>query len=338
MIYDLYAGRQERRFHVAACEQANMKVLITGAAGNLGSRLARHLLATNHQVRLLVHKTELPSELGSSPSVTVYRADLASPGTLRPACADADCIVHLAGVLFAPRPEEFLPKTNIGFVQNLLCAAQHSKVRKFILVSFPHVEGETSPGHPATERLNCSTDVVHFRTRLGAERLLLEQCEGTPITPVILRAGVVYGQGIKLIEAARRLLQYRLLAIWQKPTWIHLVSLPDFLAAVVAAIENERARGIYNVCDDKPLTIQEFLDQFAAHLGCRKPWRLPEWMFYAAGVSSETIAWLFKTTAPLTRDIVKAGMTSSVADNARMKSELLARLAYPTLDDGIALL
>jgi nucleoside-diphosphate-sugar epimerase len=315
-----------------------MRILITGAAGNLGSRLARHLLGTEHQVRLLVHKTELPPDLASSPRVIAYRADLAKPETLHPACADAECIVHLAGVLFAPRPEEFLPRTNISFVQNLLSAARQSTVRKFILVSFPHVEGETTPEHPATDRLNSSTNVVHFRTRLGAERLLLEQREGTPITPVILRAGVVYGQGIKLIEAARQLLRYRLLAVWRKPTWIHLVALPDFLAAVLAAIEEERATGIYNVCDDKPITIQEFLDQFAAHLGGRKPWRLPEWTFYAAAASCETIAWLFKTAAPLTRDIVKAGMTSAVADNSRMKSELLPRLAYPTLRDGIELL
>jgi nucleoside-diphosphate-sugar epimerase len=246
--------------------------------------------------------------------------------------------VHLAGVLFEPRPQEFLPRTNIGFVQNLLSVAQHSALSKFILVSFPHVEGETTREHPATNRLDSSTDVIHFRTRLRAERLLLEQCEGTPITPVILRTGIIYGQGIKLIEAARRLLRYRLLAIWRKTTWIHLVALPDFLTAVLAAIENENARGIYNVCDDKPLTIQEFLDQLAAHLGYHKPWRLPEWMFYAAGASCETAAWLFRTTAPLTRDIVKAGMTSAVADNSRIKRELLPRLAYPTLSQGIELL
>ena len=315
-----------------------MRILITGAAGNLGSRLARHLLETHHQVRLLVHKTEPPSDLVSSQNAKVYRGNLAKPETLSSACADADCIVHLAGVLFAPRPEEFLPRTNIGFVQNILSAAQHSSVRKFILVSFPHVEGETTPDHPATDRLDSSTDVIHFRTRLEAERLLLEQCAGTPITPVILRAGIVYGQGIKLMEAARQLLRYRLLAIWQTPTWIHLVALPDFLAALLAAIENESAKGTYNVCDEKPLTIQDFLDQLAAHFGCRKPWRLPEWMFYTAGASCETFAWLFKTTAPLTRDIVKAGMTSAVADPSRMKRELLPRLAYPTLSEGISLL
>jgi nucleoside-diphosphate-sugar epimerase len=246
--------------------------------------------------------------------------------------------VHLAGVLFAPRPEEFLPLTNIGFVHNLLSAAQHSAVRKFILVSFPHVEGETAPDRPATDRLDSSTNVVHFRTWLEAERRLLEGCAGTPITPVILRAGIVYGQGVKLIEAAHWLLRYRLLAIWRKPTWIHLVALPDFLTALLAAIENEKARGTYNLCDDKPLTMQEFLDQLADHFGCRRAWRLPEWVFHAAGASCETAALLFKTATPLNRDIVRAGMTSSVADNARMKSELLPRLAYPTLDQGMALL
>jgi nucleoside-diphosphate-sugar epimerase len=315
-----------------------MRVLITGAAGNLGSRLARHLLGTDHQVRLLVHRTELPSDLASSQNVEVYRADLAKPETLRPACSNADTIVHLAGVLFAPKPEEFLPRTNVGFVENLLSATQGSPVKKFILVSFPHVEGETTLEHPATDRLDCSTDVVHFRTRLRAECLLLERCSGTSMNPVILRAGIVYGQGIKLIEAARRMLRYRLLAVWQKPTWIHLIAFPDFVAAVVAAIENESAKGIYNVCDDKPLTIQDFLDELAAHFGCGKPWRLPKWMFYAAAASCETAAWLFKAPSPLTLDIVRAGMTSAVADTSRMKRELLSRLAYPTLADGIELL
>jgi len=315
-----------------------MRVLIAGAAGNLGSHLARHLLSSDHQLRLLVHKTELSPNLASSPKAKIYRIDLSKPETLSTACADADCIVHLAGVLFAPRPEEFLPKTNVGFVQNLLTAARDSAVRKFILVSFPHVEGETTPEHRATDRLDCTSDVVHFRTRLAAERLLLEQCAGTPISPVILRVGIVYGKGIKLTEAARRLLRYRLLSVWQNPTWIHLIALPDFLAVVTAAIEHESATGIYNVCDDMPLTIQDFLDRLAEHYGYGRPWRLPEWMFYTAGTVCEIAARLFNTAAPLTKDIVKAGMTSAVADTSRMKREFLPRLGYPTLDDGMGLI
>lgn len=315
-----------------------MRVLVTGATGNLGLSLVRYLFGTGHRLRLLVHKAKLPSDLALSTKVKTYQADLAEPETLLLPCEDADCIVHLAGVLFSPRPEKFLPRTNIGFVQNLLDASENSPVKKFILVSFPHVEGETTPDHPATDRLDSATDVIHFRTRLAAERLLLKRCEAMPIAPAILRAGVVYGRGIKLIEAARWLLRHRLLAVWRQPTWIHLIALPDFLAAVTATIENENANGIYNICDDKPLTIQEFLDRLAAHFDARKPWRLPEWTFHTAGACCETAAWLFNTTAPLTRDIVKAGMTSAVADNSRMKRELIQRLEYPTLSEGMGLL
>jgi len=56
-------------------------------------------------------------------------------------------------------------------------------------------------------------------------------------------------------------------------------------------------------------------------------------MFFVASGACELFAVLFRTSAPLTRDIVKAGMTSSVADNRRMK-ELLPVLAYPKVEDG----
>jgi len=315
-----------------------MRVLITGAAGNLGSMLARRLLTTSHQLRLLVHRKEPPADITSSGKVEVFQADLGNPSAIMPVCENVACIVHLAGVLFAPRPSKFLPRTNLGFVQNLLSAAQLAGVKKFILVSFPHVEGETTPEHPATDRVDRTPDVIHFSTRLAAERAVLDGCSRSSMTPIILRAGVVYGRGVKLTEAARRLLRCRILSVWRKPTWIHLISLPDFLSAVVAAIDHQNVRGIYNVCDDEPLTVQDFLDRLAAHYGYKKPWRLPKWTFHFAAIACETGALVLGTAAPLTRDIVKAGMTSSVADNSRMKRELISRLAYPTLKDGFTLL
>ena len=206
-----------------------MRVLVTGAAGNLGSMLAKRLLNTSHQIRLLTHRRAPPADVASSGKAEVFQADLGSPSTIGSACEGVDCIVHLAGVLFAPRPEKFLPRTNIAFVQNLLRSARCAGVRKFILISFPHVEGETTPEHPATDRLDREPAVVHFRTRLAAEKAVLEMGSSGAITPVILRVGVVYGPSVKLTEAARRLLRCRILSVWRKPTWIHLISLPDFL-------------------------------------------------------------------------------------------------------------
>jgi nucleoside-diphosphate-sugar epimerase len=314
-----------------------MKILVAGAAGNLGCAVSRHLVG-NHQLRLLVHKKLPPPDVVGQANVSLCRGDLSDPATLHEACVGVDGIIHLAGVLFAPLPQRFLEMTNIGYLRNLADAGRSAGVRKFVLVSFPHVEGETTPENPASGRLDARPDVIHFRTRLQAERQLLELCHGGEMTPVIVRAGIVYGKGIKLVEAARWMLRHRLMAIWRKPTWAHLIALPDFLAALQAAVEDDRASGIYQVCDDRPLLLQEFLDLFADHIGCRRPWRMPAWIFHAAGISLETAALILRTGAPLNRDIVRAGMTSCVADNSRMKRELLPVLAYPTIGQGMDLL
>lgn len=315
-----------------------MNILITGASGNLGSRVARHLLSSPHRLHLAMHKSPLPSDLSERSGVSVHAVDLAQPHTLIQACAGVDCVVHFAGVLFAPLPERFLPKTNVGYVRNLVEAAKQAGVRKFILASFPHVEGETSPDRPAVGRMDATSNVVHFRTRLEAERCLLEACEASSMVPVVFRAGIVYGKGIKLVEGARWMLRHRLMAVWKKPTWAHLIALPDFLAALQAAIEGEKVRGIYQVCDDAPLTLQDLLDKLADHYTCPRPWRLPIWSFQLAGIGCEIAALILRTTAPLNRDIVRAGMTSCVADNSRMKRELLETLAYPTIAEGMKLL
>jgi nucleoside-diphosphate-sugar epimerase len=315
-----------------------MRVLITGAGGNLGSRLALSLLDSPHELRLMVHRKPLPFDVGPFPRVSIVRADLEDPASSEKACEGVDCIVHFAGVLFAPRPETFLPRTNIGYVRNLVAAARGAGVGKFILISFPHVEGETTPARQATGRLDGNPDSFHARTRLAAEKHLFEECRGTRMTPVVLRAGMIYGRDILMIEAARWLLRRRLLAVWRRPTWNHLLAIPDFLRGLAAAIESETASGIYNLADDQPLTLQEFLDRIADHWGYPRPRRVPEWSVFAAAACCEVFASVFGTISPLTRDFIRIGMASSVADTSRTKSELLPQLEYPTLREGLSLL
>jgi nucleoside-diphosphate-sugar epimerase len=166
----------------------------------------------------------------------------------------------------------------------------------------------------------------------------LARFRNTRMTPVVLRAGMVYGRGVLMIEAARWLLRRRLLAVWRRPTWSHLLALPDFLRGVAAAIESEDARGVYNLADDEPLTLQDFLDRIADHWGFPRPWRVPEWSVFAAAACCEAFASVFGTASPFTRDFIRIGMASSVADTSRMKRELLPSLEYPTLREGLSLL
>jgi nucleoside-diphosphate-sugar epimerase len=296
--------------------------------------LARYLLARGHRLRLMIHRKPLPEDLARVPNASVVKADLALPATLPPAVEGVHVIVHFAGVLFAPHPERFLPETNTRWFANLLDAALAAGVRRVILISFPHVEGPTSFERPATGRLDREPISVHARTRLAEERLLFERTQGTATTPVVLRLGMVYGRGILMIDAARWLARRRLLAVWPEPTVYQLISEADAMRAIEAAIQKPGANGIYHVGDEKPVTLQHFLDEASVEWKCPRPWRVPFWSVLAAASLCELFASLFHTKSPLTRDFVRLGRVSHWGDTRRAREELIRDLEYPTFEAG----
>ena len=314
------------------------KILITGAAGNLGGLLARHLASGGHHLRLMYHKRQLPRDLTEAPHVETIRVDLADPASLLPAVKDVTTAVHFAGVLFAPRPERFLPETNTRWFANLLDACLQEQLARVILISFPHVEGPTSIDHPATGRLDATPISVHARTRLEEERLLMHGTAGTTTVPVILRLGMVYGRGILMIDAARWLSKHHMLAVWKEPTWFQLISTIDYLRATEAAILKPNIEGIYHVGDEQPVTLQNFLREASKIWGCSPPKRLPVWMIFAAAWLCELFAMLTGSRSPLTRDFIRIGQVSHWGDTSRFRSELLSHLEYPTLESGLATL
>lgn len=313
-------------------------VLITGAAGNLGGFLARHLQSKAYPLRLMFHTTPLDGDLADAPNVAPIQADLARPETLEAAVRGANVVVHFAGVLFEPRPEKFLSETNTRWFANLLDACVEARVERVILISFPHVEGETSVEMPATGRLDAEPISLHARTRLEEERLLFERATAGAITPLVLRLGMVYGRGILMIDTARWLARRRLLAVWNEPTRIHLLATADFLAATEAAIALPDVRGIYHIGDEQPITLQEFLAEACRVWQSPPPLRAPVWMIYAAATLCELFASVTRTRSPLTRDFITIGRVSYVGDTQRAREELIPVLQYPTLSSGASTL
>ena len=313
-------------------------VLITGAAGNLGGLLARRMAGGEHDLRLMVHRRDVGDALKRAERTTVVHADLADPATLAAAVAGVDTVVHFAGVLFKPRPERFLPVTNTAWFSNLVDACLAAGVGRIVLISFPHVEGPTTPDHPADGRLDGQPVSVHARTRLEEERLLFARCEGTATTPVSLRLGMVYGRGILMVDTARWLAAHHLLGVWREPTWIHLISTEDYLQATVAAATAEGVSGIYQAGDEQPVTLQDFLDQACDVWGLARPRRQPLWTIMTAAGLCEAAAALLRRQSPLTRDFIRIGRVSYCGDTTRFRAELLPELSYATLSEGKATL
>jgi nucleoside-diphosphate-sugar epimerase len=309
-------------------------ILVTGAAGNLGSLLARHLLANGRRVRLMYHRKPLSEDLATAENAAAVRADLGDPATLPPAVEGVCAIVHFAGVLFRPRPERFLPMTNTAYFDNLVDAAVRARVSRVILISFPQVEGPTSFEHPATGRLDRDPVSVHARTRLEEERLLFDRTKGTATTPVVLRLGAVYGRGILMVEAARWLARRRLLAVWRAPTPYQFISTADAMRAMEAAAVRPGVAGIYHVGDEKPVSLQEFLDAACRAWGYPRPWRVPFWSVVAAASLCELFAAIFRTPSPFTRDFVRLGRVPHWGNTARFRAELVEELRYPTVEEG----
>ena len=316
-------------------------ILITGAAGNLGSLLAGHLArdrSGSNRLRLMYHRKPIAPGIAAAPNIECVRADLADPRTLSDVFRGVDVVVHFAGVLFAPRPERFLPETNTRWFSHVVAAALDARVGRIILISFPHVEGPTTVEQPASGRLDREPVSVHARTRLEEERLLTARTQGTETVPVILRLGLVYGRGILMVEAARWLARRRMLCVWREPTLLQLVSTPDFLNAVEAAIVKPGIRGIYHVGDEQPVTVQRFLDEACRIWGCPRPIRVPFWLIEASAFCCEAFALVARSPSPLTRDFVRLGRVSHWGDTRRARQELLPHMVYPTLDDGLSTL
>ena len=315
-----------------------LKVAITGAAGNLGNLLAQKAyLEENVHLNLLIHNKDVAPNLKEQTNISVHKIDLANKDTLDNALNDVDVIVHFAGVLFMANPETFLPTTNTQYFQNLLDVSVEKHVKRIILISFPHVEGESYPENPARGTLDRNPESMHAKTRLQEERLLFEYADKYPFEGVSLRVGMVYGGGILMIDTGQWFAKHWLLGIWKKLTYIHLISKVDFANATLEAIQKEGIKGIYHIGDEGVQTLQTFLDDITQYKGYHKPWRMPLWMINTAARTFELISSIFNIRSPLTLDFIKIGMVSYYGDTSRMRKELLPELTYKTYKEGITL-
>lgn len=311
-------------------------ILITGAAGNLGSLLADHLKNNDSlTLHLMVHEKEVATGLRNKSNIKVFKADLSKKDSLVEALTGVDVIVHFAGILFKNNPEKFLPVTNTQYFKNLVDAAIEQKVKRIILISFPHVEGETSVAHPSTDRMDRKPVSMHATTRLEEEKYLFQMEKTHPFEAVSLRVGMVYGRGILMIDTARWFAEHHLLGIWRKPTLIHLVSTIDFLNATASAALKENIRGFYNLGDEGIQSLQEFLDEATKFWGHAKPVRMPVGVIMFVAGFFELWSSLFNVRSPLTKDFIKIGMVSYYGDTSRMRSELLPELRYKNFREGL---
>jgi nucleoside-diphosphate-sugar epimerase len=269
-----------------------MKIFVAGATGALGKQLLPQLVANGHDVVGLTRtssKQDLIRSLGARPAV----ADALDPEAVARVVAETEpeVIVHqltaLSESLDIRHFERAFALTNrlrTEGTDHLLAAGRAVGVRRFVAQSYagwPYertggpVKDESDPLDPTpADAMRATHDAIRYveDAVIGAE-----WTEG-----VILRYGGFYGPGtsfslrpdgesVELIRKRKFPIVGNGAGVW---SFIHI---EDAASATVAAVEHG-ARGIYNVVDDDPAPVAEWLPAAAAALGAKPPRRLPRWL------------------------------------------------------------
>jgi nucleoside-diphosphate-sugar epimerase len=309
-----------------------MRVFVAGATGAIGKQLVPRLVAAGHEVHGMTRnesKQAMLSELGAVPVVAdALDADEVAGAVAR---ARPDVIVHeltSIGALDLRHFDRGFALTNrlrTKGTDHLLSAGQAVGVRRFVAQGVCAYGMYARTGGPVKTEEDPleSTPVPEMRETLAAIRHLEEAVVGAQWTEgIVLRYGAFYGPGTSMapgeeqFEVVRKR-KFPLVGdgggVW---SFIHVA---DAAEATVAAIEHG-SRGVYNVVDDDPAPVAEWLPALAGELGAKKPMRVPRF-----------IGRMFAGEAGVMMMTDVRG-----ASNEKAKRELAWRPAHPSWRQGFA--
>jgi nucleoside-diphosphate-sugar epimerase len=314
-----------------------MKVFVAGATGALGRALVPQLVAAGHDVVGMTRsasKQDLVRSLGARPVVAdALDADAVAQAV---AVAEPEVIVHqltaLSGKVSA-RDMRHPERSPVAIMTNrlrtegtdhLLAAGRAVGARRFIAQSFGAFRWDRTRGPVLSEADPIDPDppaglraalvgILHVERTVPA----IEWGQG-----LVLRYGGFYGPGTGVSMAPDAVMSVPIRKRWFPiigdggGMWSQ-IHIDDAATATVAALDHG-GPGVYNVVDDEPAPVREWLPALASALGAKPPRRIPRWLGRLAAGEAAT---LMMTEA-------------SGGSNAKAKQELAWRLKYPSWRQG----
>jgi nucleoside-diphosphate-sugar epimerase len=276
-----------------------MRVFVAGAGGAIGRRLVPQLVERGHGVVASTRSEEKLDGLRALGAEAVVMDGLDAPqvGEVL-ARAEPEVVVHQMTALadmsdLRHFDEEFAVTNELRTTgtDHLLAAAEAAGTRRFVVQSYTGWPNIREGGPVKTEDDPLDPDPPAQQTEsLRAIRYLERAVLDAPLEGIVLRYGSFYGPGAsEPLVALVRKRKFPVVGsgegIW---SWIHV---DDAAAATVAAVES-RETGVYNVVDDDPAPVSEWLPYFAEAVDAKPPRHFPVWIARVAagevGVSAMT--------------------------------------------------
>lgn len=280
------------------------RVLVTGAAGFLGSSLIEELSRSGYQVRALLHDAR--QSISFLPQVEAVVADIRDRERVQEITAGCGAIVHLAAKVHAMDDcgsEQDYQAINVEGTRNVLDAAVASGVGRVVFVSSVKVFGEETNGCVDESRAP-DPQTPYGRSKWRAEQLVSEYGTRYGLAAVSLRLPMVYGPTrtgnlYRMIEAID---QGRFPVLPRLQTVRSLLHVENFVQAVFLCLQALRfERPGYIVADAEPYSVTDLYDWLRAGLGNPSPrWRVPLWILKGGARCGDLLQSLSGRHIPLT--------------------------------------
>jgi nucleoside-diphosphate-sugar epimerase len=266
-----------------------MRIFLAGASGVVGRPLVPRLIAEGHRVSAMTRRPENVDAIeaaGADPVVCdVFDADRLRAVVV---AARPDVVIqHLTDL-----PQEFRPRgIKQAYARNnrvrgegsakLVAAAQAAGVKRYIAQNVCFMYAPTGPwvvdeDHPlATGAPDPFGSMVQLH--IDMERRIVEN---PAFRGIVLRFGFWYGPATTFAadgHTAREVRRRRYPIIGDGAGVQSFIHMDDVVDATIAALTRGSA-GVYNVCDDDPAPMRDWLPAYAEAVGARPPMHVPAWL------------------------------------------------------------
>jgi nucleoside-diphosphate-sugar epimerase len=267
-----------------------MRVFVAGATGAVGRELVPALITAGHAVAGLTRSPARAEGIKRAGALPIG-ADVFDAPAIRQAFISfrPEIVIHeltgLSGMNDLIHFDRTFAATNRLRTEGtdlLLRAAREVGVRRFIAQSFCGWPYERSGGAIKSESEALDPEPpAEQRRSLEAIQHLERVVTGSRVPEgIVLRYGTLYGPNTGMLDpaAVELIRRRRVPLIGDGGGWWSFLHVADAASAAVAAIERGAPGGIYNVADDEPAQVKQWLPALADMLGAKPPLHVPAWV------------------------------------------------------------
>ena len=251
------------------------RVLVTGGAGFIGSKLIPLLLDANNSVTIFDNlssgKMENLSKVRAHPNFKFIQGDIRDPQSLSDALQYVDAVIHLAAVIDVSASVVDPISTNeinvVGTL-NVLQAAKNKGVKKLVFASSTAVYGDTK-ALPVKEDTILKPISPYAASKAAGEAYCSAYANCYDLETVALRFFNVYGPRNENSPYSGVITKFLRKAVNNEPLTIEgdgkqtrdFIHVSDIARAIMAALESSRLRGeVFNVCTGFPTSVNQLAE------------------------------------------------------------------------------